>query len=96
MEDLSIKFANVLDKVETLMVKYARTREEVAQLKEENLELMRHKEERDQRIRELDDKIAVLRTVREIGQDGEDRTVIRQKVNEYIKEIDRCIALLSS
>ena len=103
MEDLSVKFANLFDKVETLMVKYARSREENSQLKAENEELRQLKAERDQRIRELDDKITVLRTVREISQDGqeggqdsEDRAAIRHKVNEYIKEIDRCIALLSA
>lgn len=103
MEDLSVKFANLLDKVETLMVKYARSREENGRLKAENDELRQLKTERDLRIRELDDKITVLRTVREISQDGqengaesEDRAAIRQKVNEYIKEIDRCIALLSA
>lgn len=96
MEDLSKNLANLLDKVETLMVKYARTREELHRVKLQNEELTRHKEERDEHIRELDDKIAVLRTVREIGQDEEDRNAIRQKVNEYIREIDRCISLLSS
>ncbi len=99
MEDLSIKFANLFDKVETLLVKFAKAREENTQLKLENEELRRLKEARDQQIRDLDDKITVLRTVREIthdGPEGEDRTAIRQKVTEYIKEIDRCIALLSS
>jgi hypothetical protein len=105
MEDLSVKFANLFDKVETLMVKYARAREENSLLKAENEELRQLKAERDLRIRELDDKITVLRTVREISQDGldapegsesEDRAAIRNKVNEYIKEIDRCIALLSA
>ncbi|GEM_PF-324376 len=105
MEDLSVKFANLFDKVETLMVKYARSREENSHLKAENKELHQLKQERDQRIRELDDKITVLRTVRQISQDGqespdgqesEDRAAIRHKVNEYIKEIDRCIALLSA
>jgi len=105
MEDLSVKFANLFDKVETLMVKYARSREENSLLKAENEELRQLKAERDLRIRELDDKITMLRTVREISQDGQeaaegadrdDRAAIRNKVNEYIKEIDRCIALLSA
>jgi predicted RNase H-like nuclease (RuvC/YqgF family) len=95
MEDLSVRFANLFDKVESLLVKYARSRDEILRLKKENEELRRYKEERDEKIRELNDKIAVLRTVKEIGNDGEDRSAIRQKVNEYIKEIDRCIALLN-
>jgi uncharacterized protein YydD (DUF2326 family) len=95
MKDLSVRFANLFDKVETLLVKYARSRDELLRLRKENEELRQHQAERDDKIRELNDKIALLRTAREIGKEGEDRSVIRQKVNEYIKEIDRCIALLN-
>ncbi len=96
MEDWSAGLANILDKVETLMVKYARAKEENKNLRTELEDMRRLKEERDQRVRELDEKITVLKTVREIGQDDEDRAAIRQKVSEYIKEIDRCIALLNT
>ncbi len=96
MEDVSARFANLLDKTETLMVKYAKLREEAARLRQEVGNLQEDKAKRDARIKELDEKVTVLKTAKEIGTDEEDRSAIRQKVNEYIREIDKCIAMLNA
>jgi phage shock protein A len=96
MEDLSTRFANLLDKTETLLVKYAKVRDEAGRLRGELDALRRQNEEREARIRELDEKVTILKTAKEMGNDEEDRAAIRQKVNEYIREIDRCIALLNA
>lgn len=96
MEDLTGKFDNLFDKVETLMVKYARANEENRRLAEENEKLRAQKKERDETIRTLDHKIGVLKTAGSVGGNPEDKAEIRQKVNEYIREIDRCIAMLNS
>ncbi len=55
MKDLSVRFANLFDKVETLLVKYARSRDELLRLRKENEELRQHQAERDDKIRELNE-----------------------------------------
>lgn len=95
MKDFSSRFANLLDKVETLLVKHAKAREENQRLREELAEYRRLQQDREEQIRELDAKITVLKTAKEITGDDEDKVAIRQKVNEYIREIDRCIAMLN-
>lgn len=96
MEDLSARFANLLDKTETLMVKYAKLREESTRLRQEVGSLQEDKAQREATIQELNEKVTVLKTAKEIGTDDEDRSAIRQKVNEYIREIDKCIAMLNA
>ena len=78
------------------MVKYAKLRDESARLRQEVGTLQEDKAQRDARIKELDEKVTVLKTAKEIGTDDDDRSAIRQKVNEYIREIDKCIAMLNA
>ena len=96
MEDLSPRIQNLFDKVETLMVKYGKAREENRRLSEENAELRKQQEDQNGKIQELDHSIAVLKTAQTIEHSDADKTEIRQKVNEYIREIDRCIAMLNA
>jgi peptidoglycan hydrolase CwlO-like protein len=96
MTDFSGRIDNLYDKVETLMVKYARLREENRRMQEELDQLHKEKDLRDEHIQDLNHRINVLKTSKQLERSEEDNAEIRQKLNAYIREIDRCIALLNN
>ena len=53
-------------------------------------------EDRKTDIKRLEEKIKLLRITKSVSaQDVEKNKESRQKINEYVREIDKCIALLN-
>lgn len=52
---------------------------------------------RDREIAELGEKLKVIRLARQVGDAGTDQNTrdLKLKINEYIREIDRCLALIN-
>tara|TARA_B100000902_G_C27322533_1_gene925728 strand:- start:3165 stop:3446 length:282 start_codon:yes stop_codon:yes gene_type:complete len=51
----------------------------------------------DQReiIKELEEKIKLVKLSRVVSSSGDDNKRTKQKINDYVREIDKCIALLN-
>jgi predicted nuclease with TOPRIM domain len=69
--------------------------EENSQLKSQINDLRAEVEKQKQKINELKEKHQVLKIAKTIESDDNNKEAIRQ-LDFYIKEIDRCIALLNS
>ena len=52
----------------------------------------------DQReiVKELEDKIKLVKLSRVVSSSGDDNKRTKQKINDYVREIDKCIALLNN
>lgn len=46
-------------------------------------------------IKELEDKIKLVKLSRVVSSSGDDNKMTKQKINDYVREIDKCIALLN-
>ena len=65
-------------------------------LKRENKELEGLLAGKDGEIEELENKIKILKLAQNLsGDESDEKTEIKRKINEYIREIDRCIAMLN-
>jgi len=51
--------------------------------------------EKKEEINELDNNLKVLKISKGSSSDGSDHTELKLKINEYIKEIDKCMAMLN-
>jgi len=51
--------------------------------------------EKKEIIKELEDKIKLVKLSRVVSSSGDDNKRTKQKINEYVREIDKCIALLN-
>ena len=91
-EETSIQRIN--DKLQQVAQRYQLLNKENQQLTRE-IRLMKEKEEsREKRIIELELKIAAFKTA--TGRlDETEKKEIDKRLNHYIREIDRCIAMLS-
>jgi len=52
-------------------------------------------EEQDELIEDLNEKIKVLKTANSLNQQAESTSDVKLKINELVKEIDKCVALLN-
>jgi predicted RNase H-like nuclease (RuvC/YqgF family) len=92
-------------KIKNLIVKATKLVEQNQKLaaKNEGLEveikaLKRSLEEEAKKVTELHNQIKIIKLARNIGSEngeGTDVTELKRKINEYIKEIDHCVAMLN-
>jgi len=103
MEDYQVKLDNISRKIGILVARYNEMKEEQRIISEKNNRL-------EQQNRELKDQFQTMKDNHEtvveelkmaklskaiIPQNDEERTELKRKINEFIKEIDRCVALLN-
>ena len=93
MKDLVV---NIESKVNKIISLYNSLKKEKEEILEENTRLKSQVALRDDNIKRLEEKIKLLRITKSVvAQDVEKNKESRQKINEYVREIDRCIALLN-
>ena len=87
---------NIEKKVLKIISLYDSVRKEKEEILSQNLVLKSDLSDRKEEIRRLEEKIKLLRITKLVGtQDVEKNKESRQKINEYVREIDKCIALLN-
>jgi predicted RNase H-like nuclease (RuvC/YqgF family) len=89
LEELKIK-------VQKLINSHLELTRENKNLKLYNHELKQKVEEQKNKISELEDKNKVIKLSQAINGNGSDQNArdMKLKINEYIREIDKCLALL--
>ena len=94
MDAMQHQLKRMTDKLQQAVQRYQLLQKEHEQLNKE-VQLLREKEKARQiRMDELEMKVTALQTVTGQLNDTEKKEV-EKKINRYIREIDRCIALLS-
>ena len=93
MKDLVV---NIESKVKKIISLYNSLKKEKEEILEDNHTLKSEVEDRKTDIKRLEEKIKLLRITKSVSaQDVEKNKESRQKINEYVREIDKCIALLN-
>ena len=87
---------NIEKKVSKLIKLYQSVQKEKEEILTENNKLELDLSDKDEIIKRLEEKIKLLRITKSVStQDDERNKESRQKINEYVREIDKCIALLN-
>ena len=87
---------NIEKKVNKLIKLYQSAQKEKEETLTENNQLISDLSDKDKTINSLEEKIKLLRITKSVStQDDEKNKESRQKINEYVREIDKCIALLN-
>ncbi len=89
------EFSALERKVSLLLNEHKKVRTELAQLQSENTGLREELKERDELIANFQNKFKISKIVNSIDTEGHDTSELKRKIDEYIKEIDRCIAHVS-
>jgi predicted nucleic acid-binding Zn-ribbon protein len=82
-------------KIEELFERYNDLRTKNRDLKNENDTLKRYIEEREIKIRDLEKRYERIKISGALMGEGEGAGEAKKKINELVREIDRCVALLN-
>ncbi len=86
---------NIVDKLEKLVKNYKNLQLENSKLQKDNDALKVSLKEKEDSILSLQDKVKLINISKSIDADKEGVKATRLKINEYVREIDKCIALLN-
>ena len=82
-------------KLDELFNRYNNLRSELVNLRNVNEELKIDLHEREERIKELELKYERVKLSGALLGEGENALEAKRKINELVREIDRCVALLN-
>ena len=89
-------FINKIEKKIALLIeKYASIKDEKIILEKKNNELFVELEQKAKQIKNLEDKIKIMKISKSVDSSREDVHKTKHKINEYVREIDKCLALLN-
>ena len=80
--------------VTTLVAAYQRMREELADANTTNEQLRAELRERDKLLRERQNQENIVKLVQTIAGEPTHANELKQRLNEYIRELDKCLAYL--
>lgn len=96
MQLTPITLETVKRKITTLVKKYELAKQESEILKGENEQLAEIIKLKDSQLQDFQNREKINKIVSNVTEEGDERTTeLKLKINEYIKEIDKCIAHLS-
>ena len=96
MNDHEIQFKELLNKVEKLINLHKQLVNENQQLLDRQQELLQTVENQGQQINVLEEKNKVIKMAQAIsGGNDQNTRDMKLKINEYIREIDKCLALIN-
>jgi len=94
MSRVANQLTQVLDKTARLVELCAALQEENDTLKLENQSLQVAVETSKKLTKELEERVRALKLARSLEGDSEKSLDIKQKISEFVREIDKCIVLL--
>ena len=94
MNPLEQHIQRINEKLQQLLKQYRFVQKENEKLRKELTDIKGLHTERSKQIEELEQKVSILKTATN-NMSEEDKKNLEKRLNHYIKEIDRCIALLS-
>ncbi|WP_419801248.1 hypothetical protein [Mucilaginibacter sp.] len=94
MSVVAEQLVKVVEKTERLIGLCVALQEENELLKFENQSLNALLESGKEKNKELEDKLRVLKLAKSFSETNEKSLDIKQKINDFVREIDKCIVLL--
>ena len=94
MASVDQQFNTLNDKLQLLLKQYNRIQKENEKLKEELLLAKRHEADMEQRMDNLHQQISIMK-ISSGDMNDKEKKEFERKINQYIREIDKCISFLS-
>ncbi len=94
MNPLEQHIQRINEKLQQLLKQYRASQKETEKLKKELTDLKSLQIEKIKQIDELEQKVAILKTATNNLNEA-DKKDLEKRLNQFIREIDRCIAMLA-
>ena len=86
---------SIKEKVRLLMSNNSSLKEQNMQLETKVSELKNTLEQRNAEIENFNEKVKMLKMAKSLSGDSKKNTEMKLKINELVREIDKCISLLN-
>tara|TARA_B100001778_G_C18499931_1_gene589173 strand:- start:354 stop:635 length:282 start_codon:yes stop_codon:yes gene_type:complete len=86
---------NIENKLTKFIVNYNELKSKLEIIEKENKKISLKLIEKKQEVLNLQEKIKLMNISKSVDVSNEDLQSTRLKINEYVREIDKCIALLN-
>ena len=96
MEDLSTYISGLTERVELLVGNQSVLKDENHELKSRNQELEEMITDQKNVLSQLEEQNKVVKIANAVTDDEDDRKEQRKRLNELVREVDKCIALLNN
>lgn len=91
------KLDSIEKRAQQLVAAHVQLKDKYSSLKAEHAELMDLLKEQGAQLEEMESKLKVIKVAKQLGASpDDDKSDLKKKINEYIKEIDKCVALLNN
>lgn len=94
MDDLSVILPGLEFKILKLLKELEQTTKENVEIKKQFSNLQQQEKENKLKIKHLEDKNNIIKITNSI-EGTENKTKAKLKINELLREVDRCLALLN-
>ena len=95
MSELSLTVAGVQSKIEKIVQLHERVKDENFKLIAEKEDLLKAIESKKNMINNLEERTKILKLAKSLSGINESSLDTKLKINDLVREIDRCIALLN-
>ena len=95
MDQFKTNLLNLERKVKILLAEYKSVKDELVLVIQENSGLKEHLKQKDEQIGHFQNRNKISKIAEHIGAEARDTAGLKTKINQYIKEIDKCILHLS-
>ena len=92
---LQPRLSSLRTKIQLLLKQYANAQKEIKKLKGENKNLAEQLEVQKEEVERLSQKFAAA-NIGAMPKSAEGKKELEKKINAYLKEIDRCLAMLNN
>jgi len=92
-KSISLTITSLHSKVEKLIILNKKNGEDVKRFKEENEALRDELKQSTKKKLELEEKVKILSLAKSLSNDEIGKNELKLKINELVREIDKCIAL---
>ncbi|MCH8332243.1 MAG: hypothetical protein IH946_12885 [Bacteroidetes bacterium] len=96
MEDITTQIDRIITKANTLLQNHKELQSKVVTVEQENESLTEQLKQADTKIRLLESDLNMVKLGSDVELNPEDKRQFKLKINEYIREIDKCLALLNN
>lgn len=92
-KSISLTITSLHSKVEKLIILNKKNGDDVKRFKEENEALRHELKQSTKKKLELEEKVKILSLAKSLSNDEIGKNELKLKINELVREIDKCIAL---
>ena len=95
LERINSELQSLERKISLLLNEHKSLKSQNHQLKDQNLALEEQLKSRNEQVQSFQNQIKISKIAGSVGADRGDASELKKKIDEYVSEIDRCIAHLS-